>query len=71
MTKRLVDIDDDVLTEARRALGTTTIKDTVTAALQDAARAASRRSVDLAALRRFADASRDLRDPEVMSRAWE
>ena len=71
MTKRLVDIDDDVLAEARRALGTTTIKDTVTAALRDATRAASRRSVDLASLGRFAEASRDLRDPKVMSRAWE
>jgi hypothetical protein len=28
MTKRLVDIDDEVLEEARRALGTTTLKDT-------------------------------------------
>jgi Arc/MetJ family transcription regulator len=29
MTKRLVDIDDEVLDEARRALGTRTLKDTV------------------------------------------
>lgn len=71
MTKRLVDIDDQVLAEARQALGTATIKDTVNAALQDAIQATARRSVDVAALRRFADASRDLRDPQVMARAWE
>lgn len=71
MTKRLIDIDDDILAEARQALGTATIKDTVGAALRNAVRAASRHSLDGAALRRFAAASRDLRDPEVMARAWE
>ena len=29
MTKRLVDVDDEVLAEARKVLGTTTLKDTV------------------------------------------
>ena len=71
MSKRLVEIDDEVLAEARRVLGTSTIKETVNTALHDAVQAVSRRSVDMAALRRFARATRDLRDPEVMARAWE
>lgn len=71
MSKRLVDIDDEVLAQARLALGTDTIKDTVNTALHDAARAAVRRSVDVASLQRFARAAQDLRDPEVMQRAWE
>ncbi len=37
MTKRLVDIDDDVLGAARAELGTTTLKETVNQALQQVA----------------------------------
>jgi Arc/MetJ family transcription regulator len=37
MTKRLVDIDDDALAQARARLGTETIKDTVNEALRRAA----------------------------------
>jgi Arc/MetJ family transcription regulator len=37
VTKRLVDVDDDALSEAERRLGTTTLKDTVNAALRVAA----------------------------------
>ena len=71
MTKRLIDVDDDVLEDARRALGTTTIKDTVNSALRASVEAAERRqNVDTAALKRFADASRDLRDDDVMAEAW-
>jgi Arc/MetJ family transcription regulator len=33
VAKTLIDLDDDLLAEATRALGTTTKKDTVTAAL--------------------------------------
>jgi Arc/MetJ family transcription regulator len=36
MTKHLVDLDDEVLSAARAELGTTTIKDTVSAALRRA-----------------------------------
>lgn len=71
MTKRLVDIDDEVLEEARAALGTSTLKDTVNAALTESARTARRRGVTEADLRRFAEATRDARDPEIMARAWE
>ena len=45
MSKTLIDIDDDLLGEAARALGTNTKKDTVTQALQhtvDEARARRR-----------------------------
>lgn len=45
MTKRLVDIDDDALERARRALGTSTMRETVARALQlAAATEADRRS---------------------------
>lgn len=36
MTKRLVDVDDELLREAQIALGTTGLKDTVNAALSAA-----------------------------------
>ena len=39
MTKRLVDLDDEALAAARVRLGTRTIKDTVNAALRQAAAA--------------------------------
>ena len=71
MTKRLVDVDDQVLEAARRVLGTTTIKDTVNSALRASVEAVERRQhVDVAALKRFAEASRDLRDDDVMADAW-
>ena len=71
MTKRLVDIDDATLDEARRVLGTDTIKDTVNTALAETVRAVERRRhVDRDALRRFAAASKDLADEEIMADAW-
>jgi len=49
----------------------TPLKDTVNAALRAGVQAAERRQhVDTAALKRFADASRDLRDDDVMADAW-
>lgn len=71
MTKRLIDVEDEVLEAARRVLGTGTIKDTVNTALRATVQAAERRQrVDVAALRRFAEASRDLLDEDVMADAW-
>ena len=67
MTKRLVEIDDDVLAAARTALQTSTIKDTVNRALAEAVAAVQRR--DFAA-RLAADGLPDLRDPDVMAAAW-
>ncbi|MBK5306886.1 MAG: hypothetical protein JJD92_09390 [Frankiaceae bacterium] len=67
MTKRLVDIDDDVLAAARTALGTRTIKDTVNRALSDASAAALRRQF---VARVAAGGLPDLGDPDVMAAAW-
>lgn len=67
MTKRLVDIDDAALEAARSALDTATIKDTVNAALRGASTLALRRRH----LDRFGtDGLPDLRDGDVMGRAW-
>ena len=70
MTKRLIDVDDDVLEAARHVLGTDTIKDTVNSALRASVQAAERQRVDVAALKRFAEASRDLLDDDAMTDAW-
>jgi Arc/MetJ family transcription regulator len=71
VTKRLVDIDDDLLEQARLQLGTTTLKDTVNSALRETVKAARRRAITRDDLRIFADAARDLGDPQVMAKAWE
>ncbi|HCO02055.1 MAG TPA: antitoxin [Actinobacteria bacterium] len=42
MTKRLIEIEDELLQQARRALGTKTIKDTVSTALRRPQQRASR-----------------------------
>ena len=42
MTKRLIDLDDELLASAQRELNTTGVSDTVRAALQQAASAAAR-----------------------------
>ena len=39
MTKRLIDVDDELLETARRVLATVTLKDTVSAAMTEAVRA--------------------------------
>jgi Arc/MetJ family transcription regulator len=71
MTKRLIDIEDNLLEQARKALRTNTIKETVTTALQQAVRSSQRRKhVDEAGLEHFAAAAADLGDPEVMTAAW-
>jgi Arc/MetJ family transcription regulator len=71
MTKRLVDIDDEILDEARRALGTTTLKDTVNQSLRNAAKASRRRKITKEDLQAFVEATEDLRNPEIMAKAWE
>lgn len=67
MTKRLVEIDDAVLEEAKRILGTKTIKDTVNEALLEVAKRELR-------MRHFERLRKmeglDLNDPEVMKGAW-
>jgi len=71
MTKRLIEIEDELLQQARRALGTETIKDTVSTALQQAVHSSERRArLNQAALRRFAAAAQDLANDDVMGAAW-
>lgn len=71
MTKRLVDVDDELLSAARRASGDATIKATVHQALELFVAEHRRKEDDLrerwAAL---GDVFDDLHDPEVMRGAW-
>ena len=71
MVKRLVDIDDEVLEDARAVLGTVTLKDTVNRALRETVQTARRQSLTSEGLQRVGDLLGDLGDPEVMARAWE
>jgi Arc/MetJ family transcription regulator len=67
MTKRLVDIDDALLAEARQLAGAATMKDTVNIALQQLVDAELRRRH----LRRLEDGEgTDLADDEIMQDAW-
>ena len=67
MTKRLVDIDDDLLTEVRVLTGASTMKEAVNAALQQVIDTELRRRH----LRRLeAGTGLDLADDEVMRAAW-
>jgi Arc/MetJ family transcription regulator len=72
MAKRLVDIEDGLLEEARQVLGTATIKETVAVALREAVRNRRRRTrLDDAALQRFSNVAADLGDETVMAAAWQ
>ena len=67
MTKRLVDIDDDLLAEARVLTGAATMKEAVNAALQQVIDSELRGRH----LRRLeAGEGIDLADDEVMRGAW-
>jgi Arc/MetJ family transcription regulator len=68
VTKTLVDIDDALLAEASRLLGTDTKKDTVNAALREVV-ARQRRSEAFAQLRGLTFVSA-LRETAVRDRAW-
>jgi len=68
MTKTLIEIDDEYLAAAQQALGTTTKKDTVNAALREVtALAARRRDLDRLTSRGLPD----LEDEDVMQAAWQ
>ncbi len=67
VTKRLVDIDDDLLERAQALLGAATMKETVNRALQEVVDADLRRRH---ADRLFSMKGLDLDDPDVMSGAW-
>jgi Arc/MetJ family transcription regulator len=66
MTKTLIDIDDEYLAAAQQALGTTTKKDTVNAALREVTAPAARRRD----LQRLTSRLPDLKDEDVMRAAW-
>ena len=67
MTKRLVDIDDDLLAEARVLTGASTMKEAVNAALQHVIDSELR----CRHLQRLeAGTGTDLTDDEVMRGAW-
>ena len=67
MTKRLIDIDDDLLTQARTILDTGTMKDTVNRALEEVHRTEMLRRH---AIRLSTMADLDLDDPDVVAGAW-
>jgi Arc/MetJ family transcription regulator len=71
MTKRLVDLDDELLSAAQHAAGEDTIKGTITRALEELV---TRSGVREAELRdrwtALGDSLADLEDPEVMREAW-
>ena len=67
MTKRLVDIDDDLLEEATSVLGASTMKETVNRSLEAVVVAARRRRH---ADRLEAMQNLDLAKPRLMSGAW-
>lgn len=67
MTKRLIDVDDTKLETARALLGTTTLKATVDAALDEVLALDQRRRTLLA--ERGVDLA-ELSDPEARQHAW-
>jgi len=67
MSKRLVDIDDDLLEEASSILGTSTMKEAVNRSLE-AVVLAERRRRHADRLEKMRDL--DLAEPKVMSAAW-
>lgn len=67
MSKKLIDIDDQALEEARRILGTSTYRETVNAGLREIiATQARRRQVE----RLLDDAPQDIEDTEITDTAW-
>ena len=68
MAKTLIEIDDEYLAAAQQALGTTTKKDTVNAALREVTALAARRR-DLHML--TSGGLPDLEDEDVMRAAWQ
>jgi len=67
MTKRLIDLDDELLAQTQRELGTTGVSDTVRLALQQAAAAAARaRQVEWLATGGMAE----LADTDARATVW-
>lgn len=71
MTKRLIDIDDELLAAAQEAAGQDSIKGTVTEALDRLVAQQRRREEHLrASWADLGEALADLQDDEVMREAW-
>jgi Arc/MetJ family transcription regulator len=71
VTKRLIDIDDELLAAAQQAAGQDSIKGTVTEALNRLVAQQRRREQYLRdSWAQLGDAMVDLQDDEVMHRAW-
>lgn len=67
MTKRLIDLDDDLLAQAQQELGTSGVSDTVRLALQQAAAASARaRQVEWLA----SGGLGELTDPDARAAVW-
>jgi Arc/MetJ family transcription regulator len=66
VTRTVIDIDDNKLEAAKRALGTSTTVETVNRALAEVAARTQR----LAFLNDLDQAAVDLADPEIMREAW-
>ena len=67
MRKTSVDIDNDLMEQARSVLGTSSIKATIDAALREVLRAEARRQ-EIRALSRMDGL--DLANEDVMAKAW-
>lgn len=67
MTKRLVDIDDDLLEQATSVLGATTMKEAVNRSLREVVRLDLRRRH---AERLARSEGLDIGDPDIMAPAW-
>ena len=71
MTKRLIDIDDELLVAAQEAAGQDSIKGTVTEALNRLVEQQRRREQHLReSWAQLGEALVDLQDDDVMRRAW-
>lgn len=65
MHRTTLDVDEDMLAKAQNILGTKGIKDTVDEALREVLRQDAWRK-----LRAWVVENDDLRDPEIMAKAW-
>lgn len=71
MTKRLIDVDDELLAAAQRATGERTLKGTVREALEQVVTVHRTSENELRGRwEAVGDLVADLHDPEVMDRAW-
>ena len=67
MTKTRVEIDDNLIEQARRVLGTSSVEETIGAALREVLRGDARRQ-EIRALAEMDEM--DLANKEAMAKAW-